>query len=434
VRLPDTLVVGGGLIGVLTACELASRGARVTVLEKDDIGFEQSGRSVAAVNLPGGEPNAGSSLLRVSAEHWAAFEDRWNDDIGLNREGWFVVVADDEDRGWLDVERATWQETAGFPETRLLDAAAARDRFPQLEGDLLGVDVRHGGHVDAVLVMDSLRRTATRLGVDLRCGEMATGFSVRGEHITVVRTTNGSFSPGVVVVAAGLWSPELAKQLGLHIPMQRVRAPAIETQPMPAGTIPGFLRASRFGAKQKRDGTIRVTGGYRFSAMLHDLSLTDFRDLRTWMPAFWQNRKDVSLRVDLASLRSEVSAKAATLRAHNGDVFVPRGQEPRSNPRDRVTQLSELKRLIPTLGGAQIRRSFSGVMDLIPDLQPVVGRFPEVANAYDATGFSGHGFMCGPGACQAVAELVSDGYTSIDLRDYSPDRLKRRLKMREQVF
>jgi sarcosine oxidase subunit beta len=263
---------------------------------------------------------------------------------------------------------------------------------------------------------------------------MATSFKLQGDRIAGVRTTNGLLAPGVVVVAAGLWSPELAKQLGLHIPMQRVRAPAIETQAMPAGTIPGFLRASNFGAKQKRDGTIRVTGGYRFSAMLHDLSLRDFRDLRTWLPAFWKNRKDVSLRVDPACLRREVSAIFATARAKNGDIFVPRGQEPRSNPRDRVTQLSELKRLIPALEGAQIRRSFSGVMDLIPDLQPVVGRFPDVANAFVATGFSGHGFMCGPGACQAIAELISDGRTSIDLQDYRPDRLKGRLKMRDQIF
>jgi sarcosine oxidase subunit beta len=370
----------------------------------------------------------------VSAEQWSTFQERWGHDIGLNREGWFVVVASDQDREWLDVERATWQSTAGFPESRLLDASAARAQVPQLKGDLLAVDVRHGGHVDAVSVMSALRRVATKLGVEIRCGEMVTGFAIRGDRITAVRTTNGSLTPGVVVVAAGLWSPELTKQLGLHIPMQRVRAPAIETEPLPPNTVPGFVRASTFGAKQNRDGAIRVTGGYRFSAMLHDLSLRDFRDLRTWAPAFWQNRKDVSLRFDPASVRSEIVAMIATKRGQNGDVFVPRGQEPRSNPRDRATQLADLKRLIPAVGGARIRRSFSGVMDLVPDLQPVVGRFPDVENAFVATGFSGHGFMCGPGACQAVADLISEGHTDIDLRDYGPERLKGRLKMREQIF
>lgn len=430
----DTLVIGGGLIGLLTACELATRGARVAVLEKDDVGFEQSGRSVAAVNLPGGMPNQHSPLLRVSAEQWATFQDRWGHDIDLNGDGWHIVIADDRDREWLDTERATWLATAGFPDTELLDAAVAREQFPQLEGDLLALDVRHGGHVDATKVMNSIRLIADGLGVEIRCGEMATGFDLEGDRVVAVRTKSGRFTPGSVVVAAGLWSPELAEQLGLHIPMQRVRAPAIETEPMPSGTIPGFLRASRFGAKQSRDGTIRVTGGYRFSAMLHDLSIRDVRDLRVWGPAFWQNRKDVSLRLDITSLRHEVYAKAATIRARNGDVVIPRGQEPRSHPRDRRGQLADLKRLIPRIAGAQVRRSFSGVMDMLPDLQPAIGRFPDVANAFVATGFSGHGYMCGPGACLALAELVSDGHTTIDLRDYRPERLKERLKMREQIF
>ena len=81
---PDIVVIGGGLIGVLTAAELTERGARVTVLEKDDLGFEQSARSVAAVNLPAersattpdltnGET---SSMLRVSADEWSSFESR----------------------------------------------------------------------------------------------------------------------------------------------------------------------------------------------------------------------------------------------------------------------------------------------------------------------------------------------------------------------
>ena len=145
---PEVVVIGGGLIGLLTAAELAERGARVSVLEKDDLGFEQSGRSVAAINLPGGEPNPAAPLLRVSAEQWSTFEQRWGHGIDLNSEGWYIVIADDHDREWLDLERATWEATAGYPESELLDAVAARARFPQFEGELAALDVRHGGHVE----------------------------------------------------------------------------------------------------------------------------------------------------------------------------------------------------------------------------------------------------------------------------------------------
>jgi glycine/D-amino acid oxidase-like deaminating enzyme len=431
---PDILVIGAGLIGMLTAAELAERGAQVAVVEKDDVGFEQSGRSVAAINLPGGEPNPASSLLRVSADEWSNFGNRWGHGIDLNADGWLIVIADDRDREWLEVERATWQATAGYPESKLLDAAAVRERFPQFDGDFTAVDVRHGGHVDALMVMNAVRQIATERRIQVRCGEMVMGFSTDGERVTSVQTTNGSVRPETVVIAAGLWSPELCERLGFHIPMQRVRAPAVETGPMPPGTIPGFVRASAFGAKQNRNGTIRITGGYRFSAMLHDLSLRDFRDLRIWAPALLQNRKDVSFRINPAGLKAELAAMLATRRAPDGEVVVPQRYEPPASPRDRLHQLAALSRLIPSLQAARIHRSFSGVMDLIPDLQPVLGLVPDMSNAYIASGFSGHGYMYGPGACRAIADLITTGSSEIELHDYRPERLRGSLKMREQIF
>ena len=431
---PDVVIVGGGLIGLLTAAELAERGSRVVLLEKDDLGFEQSGRSVAAINLPGGEPNPESPLLRASAEQWSAFEDRWGHPIDLNAEGWYIVIADDHDREWLETERATWHATAGYPESRFLDAASAREQFPQFEGELTGIDVRHGGHVDALMVMNALRQIARQRKVEIRCGEPVTGFQTAGERVLGVKTKNDLIQCGEVVVAAGLWSPDLCRLLGFHIPMQRVRAPAVETGPMLPGTIPGFVRGSTFGAKQNRNGTIRITGGYRYSAMLHDLSLRDFRDARIWGPALWQNRKDVSFRVDPRALKLEIAAKLAGRRGRDGEILFPQRYEPPAKPRDRFHQLAELARLVPSLETARVHRFFSGVMDLLPDLQPVLGRIPGTDNAYVAGGFSGHGYMNGPGACQAMAELITTGTNSIDLTPYSPERLRGPLKMRDQIF
>jgi glycine/D-amino acid oxidase-like deaminating enzyme len=263
---------------------------------------------------------------------------------------------------------------------------------------------------------------------------MVTGFDVDGDRITRVKTRSGSFSPETIVIAAGLWSPDLCAQLGFRIPMQRVRAPAVETGPMPPGTVPGFVRGSAFGAKQNRNGTIRITGGYRYSAMLHDLSLRDFRDFRIWAPALWQNRKDVSFRLDPAGLKLELAAKVATMRARDGEVVFPQRYEPPAKSRDRFRQLGELARLVPALKTARIHRTYSGVMDLLPDLQPVLGRIPNTANAYIAGGLSGHGYMNGPGACRAMAELITTGTSTIDLDAYRPERLEGPLKMREQIF
>lgn len=431
----EVVIVGGGLIGLLTATELAERGARVVVLEKDEVGFEQSGRSVAAVNLPGGAPNGGpGSMLRVCAEEWATFEDRWSCAIDLNAEGWHIVVADKHDEEWIEIDRQTWNETAGYPESETLDADAARERFPSLQGPFRSLEVRNGGHVDATMVMRGLTEVARRLGVEIRSGTLVTGFETRGEEITALRTRAGRVACGTVVVAAGVWSPRLCDLLGFHVPMQRVRAPALETEPVPAGTVPGFVRGSTFGARQNKNGTVRVTGGYRYSAMLHDLSLNDLRDLRLWGPALWKNRKDVSLRVSPMTLSTELSSAFAALRAGKGQTVVPQGYDVSSKPRDRIRQLRDLGRLIPSMAAAPVRRTFAGVIDLLPDLQPVIGPIPGTDNAFASTGFSGHGFMYGPGACRAVAELIVDGGTGIDLAPYRPDRLTGKLTMRSQIF
>lgn len=431
----DVVIVGGGLIGLLTATELAERGTQVLVLEKDDVGFEQSGRSVAAVNLPGGAPNGGpGSMLRVCADEWATFEDRWGCPIDLNAEGWHIVVADERDEGWIEIDRQTWNETAGYPDSETLDVDAARERFPSLQGPFRSLEVRNGGHVDATMVMRGLTEASRRLGVEVRTGTLVTGFETQGEEITAVRTRTGLVGCGTVVVAAGVWSPRLCDLLGFHVPMQRVRAPALETEPVPAGTIPGFVRGSTFGARQNRNGTVRVTGGYRYSAMLHDLSLNDLRDLRLWGPALWKNRKDVSLRVSPKTLSTELSSAFAALRAGKGQTVVPQGYDVSSKPRDRIKQLEDLGRLVPAVKAVPVRRTFAGVIDLLPDLQPVIGLVPGTDNAFASTGFSGHGYMYGPGACRAMAELIVDGETAIDLEPYRPERLTGKLAMRSQIF
>jgi len=435
VAAPEIVVVGGGLIGLLSACELAARGAGVLVLEKDDVGFEQSARSVAAINLPGGSPTGrADSIFRVSADEWSTFEERWDCVVDLNDEGWHILVADDEDERWLEIDRSIWRETSGYGDSTLLEPGAARERFPQLDGPFRALEVRHGGHVDAVGVMGALRMVASRLGVEIRRDTLVTGFDRSGGSVTAVRTGDSSVPCGTVVVSAGVWSSQLCDLLGLHIPMQRVRAPAAETGPVPRGSIPGFLRGASFGARQNRNGTVRITGGYRYSAMLHDLSLRDFRDLRLWAPPLWQNRKDVSFRLDPKLLAAELRCGWARLRSGNRSTVVPQDYNPSARPRDRRAQLRDLGRFVPALQGARILRAFAGVIDLTPDLEPVIGRVPGLENAYVSTGFSGHGYIYGPGACRGLAGLVLDGDPGVDLAAYRPERLEGKLSMRAQIF
>ena len=77
----DAVVIGGGITGCSIAYNLSKRGKRVVVLEKDDVAYEASGRTVAAVGLLGKQ--AGEfELARASL----AIYDSLSEDIGYDIE------------------------------------------------------------------------------------------------------------------------------------------------------------------------------------------------------------------------------------------------------------------------------------------------------------------------------------------------------------
>ena len=416
--LADVVIIGAGIAGLSVAAELGERGVSVLVLDKDDIGFEQSARSTAGIALPEDSNETGASTLAgVSGQQWHLFESRWESSVELNREGWIAVAVEDADVAFFERDQARWE---GDPSSTLLPADAARARYPMLEGDFHSLEVRAGGHVNPVLTVRALYEAGLRAGVEYRIGEMVVGFETSGETITAVRLAGGErVSSDSVIVAAGIWVPRLCDQLGVHIPCQRVRVPVGVTGPVAQGTVPGLFRAGRFGARQNADGTIRIIGGYRVSWTIHDFTFDDVKDLGLWGKVFLKHREALSFGIDLGVLRHDL---ARLFRRRETDAF-PVGQVPRITRSTLLERLRMLNLLIPRTTGVRIQRWFGGVVEITPDLKPVMGLLPGWSNAYVSGGFSGHGFILGPGSGRVMADVVCGAEEPItDLADFRPER------------
>ena len=91
-------------------------------------------------------------------------------------------------------------------------------------------------------------------------------------------------------------------------------------------------------------------------------------------------------------------------------------------PQNTLSQLQQIRRLVPALARLNIIRVWSGVEGYTPDDAPVLGHSNRVPGLYYAFGFSGSGFQVGPGVGETMAELIQTGSTSIDLTPYHPDR------------
>ena len=83
-------------------------------------------------------------------------------------------------------------------------------------------------------------------------------------------------------------------------------------------------------------------------------------------------------------------------------------------------RLARLAHRFPPAAGVAIADAWAGLYDMTPDAHPIVGRIAD--GVFAACGFSGHGFMQSPAVGRALAELILDGASSVDLSPYALDR------------
>jgi glycine/D-amino acid oxidase-like deaminating enzyme len=75
----------------------------------------------------------------------------------------------------------------------------------------------------------------------------------------------------------------------------------------------------------------------------------------------------------------------------------------------------------PDVGRPQVRSSWAGMIDTMPDLLPLVDHAP-IGGVTLATGMSGHGFGIGPGMAEVIADLVQERRPRYDLSAFSLDK------------
>ncbi|KAB2949536.1 MAG: FAD-dependent oxidoreductase [Thermoanaerobaculia bacterium] len=409
----DVLVVGGGVIGVACAHELARRGAAVTVVERDRIGaacsYGNAGLLTPAVSLPLAapglfpkalfwlfdsasplyiEPRVSFELARWlagflgatsrrrfergaaalvelslrSVEFWAGLARRGPDRFGFR------------DTGLLQVFETPASFAAGRAKAELVarlgvpfeswSAEELREREPALRGRLGGAYFfTHDAHCEPDLAVAALAGEARRAGVRFVEGAEAWRFERDGGRVVRVETTRGAFRASEVVLATGAWSKRVAAQLGVRVPMLGAKGYTVLLPPLAAMPRRAYQLADRKIAVTPHDGKLRLSG---------TLELVD---------------------ADFSITKSRVAAILAGARAA---LALPEALEP----------IEIWRGLRPTL----------------PDGLPMIGRAKGAANLWLATGHQMTGLKTAPATGRLLAELMTGEKPSLDPEPFRPDR------------
>jgi sarcosine oxidase, subunit beta len=388
VKQADIVIIGGGIIGINIAYQLALRGAtNVIVLERKTLASGSIGLAMGGIR----QQFADELDIRFSLEGVRFYERFTSEDNPLRltstlpppflQYGYMFLCTTTEN--WQAMQRhAALQQSIGVP-TQLLTAEEAQQRVPQLiVDDVLGATFcPTDGYSDPVGIIHVLADEArTR---DVTISEYAPVEEIIVEHgrVQAVRTPQETISTPLVINATGVYAPFIAQLVGIaDLPIRPLRRQLLLTEPF--ADLPEDVPM-----------TVDMLSGFHFrrrdGGVVFALPLP---------PEPEEARLNEALAPEAFALTTD-------------DNFWPLLQE-------------HARRRCPTLAEARVARTWSGLYEMTPDEEPVLGK-TEVEGFLCACGFNGHGFMHAPMAAKLITELVLDGASkTLDIEQFSIERFR----------
>ncbi len=409
----DVAIVGGGVIGVCSAYYLAQRGVKVLLLEKGEIASGCShgngGLIVPSHAVPLASPGALGDGLRWLLDAESPFYIKPRLDLDLVR--WLVrfVFSSRRDRMMANLpvlrdlllaSRALYEELAqqagfdfgfedngslqvyltghsfkeGIEEARLLERmdipiqvlnpSEVLDLEPALLPNITGgIFYPRDGHIDPLRFVQGLAERARELGVEILTGTEALAFETQNGAVNKIKTTRGDFHAEHVILAAGSWSPAIARTLKLRVPIQAAKGYSLTYEkPENSPRLPLLLADAHVVVNPLADA-LRVAGTLELAGM--DFSIN--------------------------TRRVEAIRKATY-------------------------------RYLPGLAEAKLIETWRGLRPCTPDGLPIISRSGSFRNLIVAAGHAMLGMSLGPVTGKLVSQLVCEARMDIDLTPLRLDR------------
>lgn len=352
------VIIGGGIIGVSTAYYLAKNGVKdVVILEKSTICGGSTGRCGAGIRAQWGtEMNCRLGIAALDI--FEQLDDELGMSIGLNQGGYLLVAYNDKELESLRKGKSL-QNSLGI-HSREITLSEAREICPGLAADDgIGFFFHdRDGHADPFLTTFAYLEAARRLGVACHRHTECTGVLVEGGEVRGVETARGAIYAPVVINCAGPYAQIVARMAGIEIPNWAERHEIMITEPVAPGVCPCMLMSfsGNYYIQQRPHGSI-------ICGMSPEGRPEDFENKTTWQ--FLEKMSGV------------------------------------------------LAKLLPRTRGIRVARQWSGMYDMTPDAQPIIGE-TDVKNFFHSTGYSGHGFMLAPVAGKILAQHIAGHKPDID--------------------
>jgi glycine/D-amino acid oxidase-like deaminating enzyme len=389
---PDVLVIGGGIVGAATAYHLARRGVSVTLLEADHLASGATGRNLGFIWLHTRKKGPELDLVMATRIGLESLPDELGEDFGLRTNGGLIYAV-------TEAQAIVMRE---FVDARVADGLAmeyltgdeARALAPILPETVVAASFCPlDAQMDSRRYVRAFANAAQRAGATIEEGAAVRTLKTTGRRITSVDTDSGPITAGQVVLAAGAWTPFLAAQLGLDVPIHPMRLQIVQTEPMPPR-----LDHLLYGPAAVKQYAI-------------------FQGLPSFRPETFAT--DLEDRLGLALLESACQTEDGSYLLGCAMDYPGFDWQPDLAG---VSLVSDgLRAAIPELRAAHFARAWAGILPFTTDNLPIIGR---PAAFDDLILAAGHVFGngAGPTTGRLVADLYCGSEPALDMTPFQPDR------------
>ena len=349
----EIVIVGAGVIGLAIAYNLAKRGITdVVLLERGYLAAGASGRNGGGIR----QQWSTEINIRLMQESVALCRE-FAKDTGVNvwfRQGGYLFLARTAAETAKLEKNVALQRRCGVP-TRMLTPSEAKDIVPELE--VSGFHSACYNPSDGVLFpwpfLWGYARGALSRGTKLYTFTDVSAIAREKHGGYAVTTSRGTIRAPKVINAAGAWSPQISRMLGLEMPNWPTRHEICSSEPLKP-----FLKPLV---------SIQGTGLYFSQSMRGEI-------------------------VGGVGLHGEASTLAMGSRLKFLALYA-----------------RQLCTVMPSLAELKVLRQWAGPYDVTKDGNPLLGEAPGLPGFYLCSGFTGHGFMMAPVIGKLYAEWLSGG-------------------------
>jgi 4-methylaminobutanoate oxidase (formaldehyde-forming) len=364
------VVIGGGVIGCSVLYHLAKQGWTDSLLvEQYQLTHGSTWHSAGLV----GQLRSSISLTRMmqySVGLYAELKELTGNDPGWHQLGG-LRLASSEPRHEELRRQASWAKTFGLP-MEIVSAREAQELFPPMstDGVVAAAFIPDDGYLDPSQLTFSLADAARKLGAQLEMRTTVTAVETQDNRVTAVETDKGRVECEVVVNAAGMYAPQVARLAGVDVPIIPYGHQYLITEPFepPLEPLPTLRDPDNLIYFRTEVGGL-VMGGYERR------------------PAPW---------------------------ALGG---IPPGFEAKLLPEewDRMEELfSNAITRVPAMENAEVKKFFNGPEAFTPDADFLLGE-TDVRGFWLAAGGCAHGLAGAGGVGKVMAEWIVDGRPEWDV-------------------